>query len=216
MTHYCRDVQLFQNKFGFDAPSDFIFIAPDLFNFRVEFFYEEFKEYKDSYDALDLGTAVDSLIDLVYIACGTAIYHGIGFDKFDDILAIPNQETLFPSKIEQSGVPHFLTAEEHLKFCTIIDQNILDYIDAYNNRKEKGIKTALASIYLNSLFASTQMDLTNEQWDEMWSDVQRANMSKERAISANQSKRGSTYDIVKGPNFVPPQSSELIKKYLKL
>src|SRR4051812_5098834 len=112
MPHYCRDVQLFQNKFGFSVPSDFIFIPQDLFDFRVKFFYEEFTEYKDSVEAGDLGTAVDSLIDLVYISCGTALYHGVGFDRFDSILSLPEQESLFSIKENQTGVPHFLSIDD--------------------------------------------------------------------------------------------------------
>jgi predicted HAD superfamily Cof-like phosphohydrolase len=96
----------------------------------------------------------------------------------------------------------------------MIEKNISDYTDAYTVHSEKKIKTALASLYLNCLFASTQMDLTNEQWDTMWADVQRANMSKERATSATQSKRKSTYDIIKPEGWVPPRTEELIRQYM--
>lgn len=215
MSKYCRDVQLFQNKFGFGVPSDFIFITPDLFDFRVKFFYEELQEYIDSCASGDLGTAVDSLIDLVYITCGTACYHGIGFDKFDTIVndAMANGN-LLQVKTDCTGKPHFLDKDTNREVIRTLTKNIEDYSDFYTMKNEKGVKIALGTLYLNCLFVSTQMDLTTAQWDEMWNDVQRANMSKERATSATQSKRGSTYDIVKPEGWIPPRTEELIQKYI--
>lgn len=45
-------------------------------------------------------------------------------------------------------------------------------------------------------------------WPELWAEVQRANMEKRRAVSASESKRGSTLDVVKpegwrGPDHLP-------------
>lgn len=213
MPHYCRDVQLFHNKFGLITPSDFTFLNKDVFDFRVKFFYEELNEYVDSCQQGDLGTAVDSLIDLVYITCGTALLHGIGFDKFDEILHI--EDSLFPVNLSTTGSPHFLTAEENSTLLKLLNDNIDQYIDGYTLKDEKKIKKSLGSLYLNCLFASTAMDLTNDQWDEMWSDVQRANMSKERATSAEQSKRNSTLDVFKPEGWIPPRTEELIKKYVR-
>lgn len=215
MSKYCRDVQLFQNKFGFSVPSDFIFIPQDLFDFRVKFFHEELNEYIDSCTNKDLGTAVDSLIDLVYITCGTAIYHGVGYDKFDAMIdPVVGSPDLIKVKLDSTGNPHFLDAEANREAISTLTRNIQEYVDAYAAKSEKGIRRALAALYLNCMFISTQMDLTTEQWDEMWNDVQRANMSKERALSKDQSKRGSTYDIIKPAGWIPPRTEELIQKYL--
>lgn len=215
MSRYCRDVQSFQEKFGFSVPPEFVIIPPDLFDFRVKFFHEEFDEYKDSVIAEDLPTAVDSLIDLVYITCGTALYHGIAPDEFESNLSLPDRSSLFTFKAEQTGIPHFLEQSEHDIFCSHVTANIADYVRGYLADDPDYIRKALAALYLNTMFASTAMDLTNDQWDELWDDVQRANMSKERATDPSQSKRGSSYDIIKPAGWVPPRTEELVKKYLE-
>lgn len=212
MSHYCRDVQLFHNKFGLITPSDFTFINQDVFNFRVKFFYEELNEYIDACRDGDLATAVDSLIDLVYITCGTALFHGIGFDKFEEILEVDS--TLFPASKKTSGRPRFLSSEDNVSLIKLLTENIEAYIDGYTLKDAKKIKKALGSLYLNCLFASTRMDLTNEQWDELWLDVQKCNMSKERAKTVEQSKRGSTLDMYKPEGWQPPRTEELLQKFI--
>lgn len=44
-----------------------------------------------------------------------------------------------------------------------------------------------------------------------WHKVQVANMSKERALAPEQSKRFSTYDIVKPAGWTPPDHGDLVK-----
>jgi predicted HAD superfamily Cof-like phosphohydrolase len=44
-------------------------------------------------------------------------------------------------------------------------------------------------------------------WTRLWNEVQRANMAKERATSADQSKRGSTLDVIKPAGWAPPNHS---------
>lgn len=40
--------------------------------------------------------------------------------------------------------------------------------------------------------------------DELWDEVQRANMAKERATSSDQSKRSSSFDVIKPEGWVGP------------
>lgn len=47
---------------------------------------------------------------------------------------------------------------------------------------------------------------------DAWKEVHRANMSKVRAQNASESKRGSTIDVVKPANFVPPDIDHVIEK----
>ena len=49
-------------------------------------------------------------------------------------------------------------------------------------------------------------------FDQGFLRVHQANMTKMRALHANDSKRGSTYDIVKPPGFVAPTLTDLIRK----
>jgi predicted HAD superfamily Cof-like phosphohydrolase len=50
-------------------------------------------------------------------------------------------------------------------------------------------------------------------WQEGWQLVQAANMAKERAISADQSLRGSTYDVIKPEGWTPPDIEGLLQSY---
>lgn len=53
-------------------------------------------------------------------------------------------------------------------------------------------------------------------WQEGWDEVQRANMTKIRAESAAQSRRntgrGHAFDVVKPPDFVPPDIAGVLKR----
>ena len=51
-------------------------------------------------------------------------------------------------------------------------------------------------------------------WQEIWDAVQKANMSKRRAhADGHDSKRASSFDIVKPPGFVPPPVARILKQH---
>jgi len=217
MSTYCSDVRQFHDKFGLVTPPSFVFISQELFEFRVKFFYEEFQEYGDSVISHDLGSAVDALIDLVYITCGCALLHGIDERAFESNLSLPSQPSLFvndPNFRLGWPTPNFMSRESDSSFVRHLKTNIENYVDAYMLKDEVGVKTALAALYLNCLTGSIAIGLSTDQWDEMWKDVQKANMAKVRASSALDSKRGSSFDVVKPIGWTPPRTQELISKYL--
>jgi len=47
-------------------------------------------------------------------------------------------------------------------------------------------------------------------WPALWEEVQRANMSKVRATSPDQSKRGSALDVIKPEGWEPPNHSRIL------
>lgn len=49
-------------------------------------------------------------------------------------------------------------------------------------------------------------------FEEGFRRVHEANMKKIRAITAEDSKRGSTYDIIKGRDWIAPALSDLLRK----
>lgn len=53
-------------------------------------------------------------------------------------------------------------------------------------------------------------------WEEGWELVQRANMTKVRAENPAQSKRNSTWDVVKPPGWEAPDIAGLLAKKLAL
>lgn len=218
MINYCADVQAFQEKFGLEMPDKFSFISNDLFDFRVRFFLEETKEYEESHQNQDLGGAIDALIDLVYITCGCALFHGIFPDEF---LTMVDSHTVNPDHLisnlavqERLG-PHLLTPLNHKALARTLNTNIDQFINAWQRRHEIDVRNSLSALYLNSLYGSYLMGFTNDQWDELWTDVQRANMTKVRAQRPEDSKRGSTHDVVKPPGWVGPRTDELVTSYVK-
>ena len=55
---------------------------------------------------------------------------------------------------------------------------------------------------------------TVEQFEKAWERVHSANMTKVRAESAADSKRGSSFDVVKPADWVPPCHLDLIPAYV--
>ena len=95
----------------------------DAYMFRLRFLNEELQEFSVAVSSCDRVAALDALIDLVYVAMGTALFMGVS-----------------PS-----------------------------------------------------------------QWTESFEAVHRANMTKMRVARPADSKRGSGFDVVKPPGFIPPE-----------
>jgi predicted HAD superfamily Cof-like phosphohydrolase len=72
-----QDVNDFHNKFMVPMSPVPAFLDPQTHDFRTKFLDEELKEFKDAYEAGDLDLAFDSLLDLVYVAVGTALKMGL-------------------------------------------------------------------------------------------------------------------------------------------
>jgi len=68
-----KDVRDFHLKFTLPVEPYPSFPPKELLEFRVKFLEEEVNEFKDACNANDLTLALDALIDLVYIALGTAV-----------------------------------------------------------------------------------------------------------------------------------------------
>lgn len=77
---YLRDVFEFHEKFGIEQPNSPRQLPEDLAKFRLGFLLEEIAEYSAALEAGDLEAQHDALIDLVYVALGTALISGFDFD----------------------------------------------------------------------------------------------------------------------------------------
>ena len=211
---YYNDVKAFHDKFGLVTPDSYFQIPTDLYEFRVKFFEEEFHEYVESFETRDLGTAIDSLIDLVYITCGAALLHGFKPDIFNSpnmLSAFGDPQDRQTSRIER---PHFLSMEDHHRFRTSIRRCIELYRIAYIRNDEAGIAQTFNGIFWSCIQAAEMMSFYQKRWDALWDDVQRANMSKERAVSKDQSKRGSTWDVFKPEGWIGPRTEEMVNKMI--
>ena len=76
------DVVAFHEKFGIDYKGGVRFLDKGLQKFRDARLREELAEYQHACDAANPEGMLDALVDLVYIALGTAHIHG--FHKFDE------------------------------------------------------------------------------------------------------------------------------------
>lgn len=120
------DIVEFHEKFGLKRPTAPRNLDDETLAFRIKFLQEELDEYIKASGEEDLAGQFDALIDLVYVALGTAYLQG------------------FP-------------------------------------------------------------------WKKGWDEVQRANLSKVRASSASQSKRGTSLDVIKPPGWTPPDIAGILK-----
>jgi predicted HAD superfamily Cof-like phosphohydrolase len=126
-----KDVGEFHHKYGLDRASSIQaphHISPELQEFRVKFLKEELAELEEGYREYDLPKIADALVDLVYVALGTAHLHGLPFD-------------------------------------------------------------------------------------ELFAEVQRVNMTKVRATCTSDSRRGSTFDVVKPAGWTPPDIEGVLRAF---
>lgn len=128
-----QDVQDFHSKFEVPLATKPSLLDDSTYNFRLGFMQEELQEFVQGHFDNDLEMAFDSLIDLVYVAYGTA----------------------------------------------------------------------------------QMMGCTPAMWQELWDAVQVANMSKVRATSAADSKRGTSLDVVKPSGWESPsvKHKEILARY---
>lgn len=72
-----EDVVAFHEEFKNHGSSHPCLLTDDLFNFRMMFIHEETQEFYRAHQQGDLPKAADALVDLVYVAMGTAYLMGI-------------------------------------------------------------------------------------------------------------------------------------------
>jgi len=77
-----KDIDQFHKKFGFEK-NEKVGIPDnnELVNFRTSFLMEELAEYTQAITKKDAAGALDALVDIVYIALGTAWLFNLPFDK---------------------------------------------------------------------------------------------------------------------------------------
>ncbi len=88
------DVGKFHEKMGLPVSDGdgVLFIPPEQFNFRVNFIFEELRELIQAYSVDDPVAVADALVDLVYVALGTAHYFNLPFNRLWDEVHRSNME----------------------------------------------------------------------------------------------------------------------------
>lgn len=92
------DVEAFHKKFGVPLAGTPSFLDADADEFRRKFMQEELDEYTEAYMAGDMLKAADALVDLVYVALGTASMMGLPWQQLWDEVQRANM-----SKVRATG-----------------------------------------------------------------------------------------------------------------
>lgn len=110
-----------------------------------------------------------------------------------------------------TGTPEGVEAAVYrIKF---LQEELDEFVEAVNNGNHVKAFDALLDLayvtYGTALFAG----ITPAMWVEGMTAVHQANMAKVRAQHADQSKRGSTFDVVKPEGWVSPEQrlAEVLK-----
>ena len=213
-TAFIKDIEKFQIKFGFETPKAYTNLSDELHKFRAAFIDEELAEFVEGCKTNDINLAIDSLIDLVYVVGGTVLFHGIDINEF----------CIFADQVNIQPLPKaidILEKEEWQFTASYIGRLTAEYRNIHSSNLHKHEKHRqnikyLAGIWSMCLEAAKCMGITPELWQALWDDVQRANMSKEKAVSDTQSKRGSAvFDVIKPAGWVGPNTGKVIEDFYK-
>lgn len=81
MSEMWDNIQSFHEKFVLPSAEVPKLLEKDLLEFRVKFMQEELAEFDDACERKDLTKAFDALLDLVYVAMGTAYLMNVPWDE---------------------------------------------------------------------------------------------------------------------------------------
>lgn len=79
--HLMTDIKEFHEKFGLQPAQEPSLLPPELRDFRIKFMQEELDEFVTAHRNNDLAGCLDALVDLTYVALGTAYLMNVPFDK---------------------------------------------------------------------------------------------------------------------------------------
>jgi predicted HAD superfamily Cof-like phosphohydrolase len=81
MDNFINNISQFHTKFKLEYKGKPRELPQDLSEFRRKFLCEEVMEYCNACDQRDLEEQLDALVDLVYVALGTAYLQGFDFSE---------------------------------------------------------------------------------------------------------------------------------------
>lgn len=123
----CKDIRDFHEKFGLEYNGPPQELNLDLFSFRVGFLNEELNEYVAAENgmcyAADLAKQLDALVDLVYVALGTAYLQGFDFNEAWRRVHAANLQKVRATSTEQSkrGSDHDVVKPEGWQAPDLLD-----------------------------------------------------------------------------------------------
>lgn len=97
-----HDVKAFHEKFGVSMAKVPSLLGLEAFDFRLKFMQEELDEFNTDHNDGDLHGAADALVDLVYVAVGTALIMGLPWDKLWAEVQRKNMQKMRAERADQS------------------------------------------------------------------------------------------------------------------
>lgn len=80
MNSMWEDIKMFHEKFLLPQNEIPALLEKEMFEFRMKFMQEELAEFEDACERMDIVKAFDALLDLVYVAMGTAYIMNVPWD----------------------------------------------------------------------------------------------------------------------------------------
>jgi predicted HAD superfamily Cof-like phosphohydrolase len=99
------------------------------------------------------------------------------------------------------GLPKLLDSETVKFRLKFLEEELMEFRVSAISDDIPGMADALIDLVYVAMGTAYLMGLP---WQQLWNEVQRANMSKVRANSASESKRGSSLDVIKPTGWKGP------------
>lgn len=103
--------------------------------------------------------------------------------------------------------PQLLEMKDWVYRYGFLEEELNETVEAYDADDLAGVADGLIDLIYVALGT---LQLMGVPVAEGWREVQRANMSKERVLSAEVSKRGHGWDVVKPEGWRPPEWDRIL------
>ena len=132
---------------------------------------------------------------------------------YDDVKAFHQKFELATDETEPR--PHLLDVSTTDYRAEFLQEELDEFVDACDEGNLDKATDALLDIVYVAYGTALMMGVSPACWNELWAEVQRANMSKERATSAGdeRSKRSNSLDVVKPVGWRGPNGGEILARY---
>ena len=129
--------------------------------------------------------------------------------NFDDVGAFHQRFELPNSNDGVEKRPlDFTTFDFRRRF---MQEEVDEFVEAWEDGDEAGQADALIDLVYVAMGTAHLMGLP---WQALWDEVQRANMTKQRASAdGSDSKRGNALDVVKPPGWTPPDIEGILERH---
>lgn len=157
---------------------------------------EEAEEYEEALDNDDLIEIADALADILYVAYGAAITHGLTIDGGRLAAEAPEGAPTVPT----------FFIEDARVYLEDVKTAVAGYRLALDNNDLVGVEEALTALVKACYVASYAHGI---DIDDVLAEVQRSNLSK-LGVDGKPIYRENDNKVLKGPNFFVPDVEKIL------